>query len=110
MTTTLTQGGTLLDQSEEIQQKVGRALGNQTLARTYRELPLVQYKSRAFDLFGSLFNTIRTGVVSRMFRLRAAAPAKAGMGVTPAQAGAKPTRAGSPGKPGKSKRRRRRRK
>jgi preprotein translocase subunit SecA len=142
MTKTLTQGGALQDQSEEIQREVSRALGNQNLARTYRELflsvadrewveyltqmealrtsigleaygqrdPLVQYKSRAFDLFGSLFNTIRAGVVSRMFRLRAAAPATAGMGVAPAQAGAQPTSAGTPDKTGKRKRRRRRRK
>jgi preprotein translocase subunit SecA len=34
--------------------------------------PLVQYKSRAFDLFQELLDTIRAGVVSRMFRLRVA--------------------------------------
>jgi preprotein translocase subunit SecA len=38
--------------------------------------PLVQYKSRAFDLFKDLLNTIRAGVVSRMYRLRVAAPAQ----------------------------------
>ena len=70
--------------------------------------PLVQYKSRAFDLFGSLFNTIRAGVVSRMFRLRAAAPASAGMGVVPAQPESQPAPAAQ-AKKGKRKRRRRRR-
>jgi preprotein translocase subunit SecA len=142
MVQALIQGGALQDQEEEVQRAVGHALGNQTLARTYRELflsvadrewveyltqmealrtsigleaygqrdPLVQYKSRAFDLFGSLLNTIRAGVVSRMFRLRAAAPATAGMGVAPAQAGAKPASASTPDTTGKRKRRRRRRK
>jgi preprotein translocase subunit SecA len=125
----------------EQQEKLGRALGNQLLTRTYRELflsvadrewveyltqmealrtsigleaygqrdPLVQYKSRAFDLFGSLLDTIRAGVVSRMFRLRAAAPAAAGMGVAPAQSAPKPAQASGSSKPKKRKRRRRRR-
>jgi preprotein translocase subunit SecA len=30
--------------------------------------PLVQYKSRAFDMFGHLQADIRAGVVSRLFR------------------------------------------
>ncbi len=34
--------------------------------------PLVQYKSRAFDLFRQLLATIRAGVVSKLFRLRVA--------------------------------------
>ncbi len=132
--------GVLQDQPEDSQKLIVRALGNQLLTRTHRELflsvadrewveyltqmealrtsigleaygqrdPLVQYKSRAFDLFGSLFNTIRAGVISRMFRLRAAAPATAGMGVAPAQPGGKPTGSAAPVKKGKSKRRRRR--
>jgi preprotein translocase subunit SecA len=39
--------------------------------------PLVQYKSKAFDLFQALMHQVRTGVVSRLFRmsLRAALPA-----------------------------------
>jgi preprotein translocase subunit SecA len=39
--------------------------------------PLVQYKSRAFDLFQELMQQVRTGVVSRLFRmsLRTAPPA-----------------------------------
>jgi preprotein translocase subunit SecA len=137
----LSRGGTLQDQREADQQVIARALGNQLLTRTYRELflsvadrewveyltqmealrtsigleaygqrdPLVQYKSRAFDLFGTLFNTIRAGVVSRMFRLRAAAPATAGMGVAPAQGAAKPTGVAPAPSSGKRKRRRRRR-
>ena len=32
--------------------------------------PLVQYKSRAFDLFNVLLGSIRAGVVAHMFRLR----------------------------------------
>jgi preprotein translocase subunit SecA len=139
---TLTQEGALQDKAEDLQQQAARALGNQLLTRTYRELflsvadrewveyltqmealrtsigleaygqrdPLVQYKSRAFDLFGSLFNTIRAGVISRMFRLRAATPATAGMGVTPPQAGGRPASPSAPAKAGKRKRRRRRRK
>ncbi len=139
--TALRQGGALQSQNEERKEQIARALGNQLLMRTYRELflsvadrewveyltqmealrtsigleaygqrdPLVQYKSRAFDLFGSLFNTIRAGVVSRMFRLRAAAPATAGMGIAPAQPGTKPPAAGEPAGTKKRSRRRRRR-
>jgi preprotein translocase subunit SecA len=137
----LSKGDTLQDQSEADQHVIARALGNQLLTRTYRELflsvadrewveyltqmealrtsigleaygqrdPLVQYKSRAFDLFGTLFNTIRAGVITRMFRLRAAAPAAAGMGVAPAQGAAKPAGAAPTQSSGKRKRRRRRR-
>ena len=32
--------------------------------------PLVQYKSRAFDMFGQLLASIRAGVVSRLFTMR----------------------------------------
>ncbi|MBN1265599.1 MAG: hypothetical protein JXA25_08910 [Anaerolineales bacterium] len=35
--------------------------------------PLVQYKSRAFDMFQQLLEEIRSGMVSRMFRVRLAA-------------------------------------
>ncbi|TFH37117.1 MAG: hypothetical protein E4G99_03325 [Anaerolineales bacterium] len=137
--------GTLHDQPPEQAYQILRALGNQLLTRTYRELflsvadrewveyltqmealrtsigleaygqrdPLVQYKSRAFDLFAALLDTIRAGMVSRMFRLRAAAPVSAGMGVAPAQGPASPaprasTPESTPG-PGASKRRRKRR-
>ncbi|MBN2086463.1 MAG: hypothetical protein JW748_14685 [Anaerolineales bacterium] len=42
--------------------------------------PLVQYKSKAFDLFQQLMQQVRTGVVSRLFRmsLRNAPPATSG--------------------------------
>ncbi len=135
----LKEGRSLQNQPEPGQESLMRALGNQLLTWTYRELflsvadrewveyltqmealrtsigleaygqrdPLVQYKSRAFDLFGSLFDTIRAGVVSRMFRLRAAAPATAGMGVSPAQPAGKAPPSSSQAK---SKKRRRRRK
>jgi preprotein translocase subunit SecA len=134
-------GESLHSLDSEAQESVSRALGNQLLTRTHRELflsvadrewveyltqmealrtsigleaygqrdPLVQYKSRAFDLFGSLLSTIRAGVVSRMFRLRAAAPAAAGMGVAPAQSAPRPAQASGTTKSKKRKRRRRRR-
>ena len=138
----LSKDSTLQDQPQDHQQQIARALGNQLLTRTYRELflsvadrewveyltemealrtsigleaygqrdPLVQYKSRAFDLFGTLFTAIRAGVVSRMFRLRAAAPASAGMGVAPAQGDAvSGSGSGTPAKTSKRKRRRKRR-
>ena len=44
--------------------------------------PLVQYKSRAFDMFGTLLSSIRSGVVARMFRTR---PAAASTASRPAQ-------------------------
>ena len=34
--------------------------------------PLVQYKSRAFDMFGQLLGDIRAGIVSRVFRVQPA--------------------------------------
>ncbi len=68
--------------------------------------PLVQYKSRAFDLFGNLLVAIRAGMVSRMFRLRVAGGRKtASTPATPAQA--QPAGAGSAGKSRKRRRRRR---
>jgi preprotein translocase subunit SecA len=42
--------------------------------------PLVQYKSRAFDMFAELLATMRAGVITRMFRVRTAAPAQAAPG------------------------------
>ncbi len=60
--------------------------------------PLVQYKSRAFDMFGNLLATMRSGVVSRMFRVRTGAPSSQ-------TASGKP----SSGSRSKAKKRRRRR-
>ena len=132
----------LQEQPQDHQRQIARAMGNQLLTRTYRELflsvadrewveyltqmealrtsigleaygqrdPLVQYKSRAFDLFGTLFTAIRAGVVSRMYRLRAAAPASAGTGVAPAQGDAGVgSSSGKPAQKSKRKRRRKRR-
>jgi preprotein translocase subunit SecA len=39
--------------------------------------PLVQYKSRAFDMFGQLLDNIRAGVVSRLFTMRVTGRPKA---------------------------------
>jgi preprotein translocase subunit SecA len=39
--------------------------------------PLVQYKSRAFDMFQNLLTEIRSGVASRLFRAQQAAPPQA---------------------------------
>ncbi len=75
--------------------------------------PLVQYKSRAFDLFQELLDAIRAGVVSRMYRLRAAgASQSAAVSSTQAPQGGQPVPAagnGSPAKKSSGKRRRRRR-
>jgi preprotein translocase subunit SecA len=69
--------------------------------------PLVQYKSRAFDLFSDLLVAIRAGMVSRMFRLRVAGGRQtASTPPTPAQA--KPAAAASGGNSRKRRRRRRR--
>jgi preprotein translocase subunit SecA len=75
--------------------------------------PLVQYKSRAFDLFQELLDVIRAGVVSRMYRLRAAgASQSAAASSIQAPPGAQPVPAagnGSPANNRSGKRRRRRR-
>jgi preprotein translocase subunit SecA len=76
--------------------------------------PLVQYKSRAFDLFTSLLDTIRAGIVSRMYRLRAAAPAQSAstqsvQAPQPAQKAASAGNGGSGSPKGSSRKRRRRR-
>jgi preprotein translocase subunit SecA len=42
--------------------------------------PLVQYKSRAFDMFQNLLGEIRAGVVSRLFRVRPGTTVGAGVG------------------------------
>jgi preprotein translocase subunit SecA len=78
--------------------------------------PLVQYKSRAFDLFQALLNNIRSGVVSALFRV---APASAPRPQAAAPSAPRPERAPSADEPRapqpeaedseKKKRRRRRR-
>ena len=68
--------------------------------------PLVQYKSRAVDMFRGLLASIRAGVVSRMFRLQVSAP-------QPTRAIQSRSKTASPvqkaDKPKKSRKRRRRR-
>jgi preprotein translocase subunit SecA len=68
--------------------------------------PLVQYKSRAVDMFRGLLASIRAGVVSRMFRLQVSAP-------QPTRAIQSRSKPASPvetaEKPTKSRKRRRRR-
>jgi preprotein translocase subunit SecA len=68
--------------------------------------PLVQYKSRAFDMFQELLVSIRAGMVSRMFRARPAP--KAQVQVSPTS-DARPRRIPAAGRGGKAKSRRRRR-
>ena len=68
--------------------------------------PLVQYKSRAVDMFRGLLASIRAGVVSRMYRLQVGAPQPT-RAVQPAQRNAAPANSGD--KPKKSRKRRRRR-
>jgi preprotein translocase subunit SecA len=72
--------------------------------------PLVQYKSRAFDMFNQLLDSIRAGVVARMFRLRTPAQAQAAPSAPTGRAAV--TRPGDGRKAAsrkKSKKRRRRR-
>jgi len=68
--------------------------------------PLVQYKSRAFDMFRQLLSDVRAGVVSRLFRIQVTTPA-AGSPAAPkrVQQSAQPQKTTS-----KKKRRKRRRK
>ncbi len=68
--------------------------------------PLVQYKSRAFDMFRQLLSDVRAGVVSRLFRIQVTTPA-AGSTAAPKriQQSAQPKETAS-----KKKRRKRRRK
>jgi preprotein translocase subunit SecA len=74
--------------------------------------PLVQYKSRAFDMFGQLLDEIRSAFVSRMFRIRTGARAQTSPAVQ-----SRPTKSPGPsqkknepkGKKRQKKRRRRRR-
>jgi preprotein translocase subunit SecA len=63
--------------------------------------PLVQYKSRAVDLFRALLEDIRAGIVGRLFRIQFGTPQPA---VAARPAGAQP----APGPGTKSRRRRRR--
>ena len=68
--------------------------------------PLVQYKSRAFDMFQNLLSSIRAGLISGLFRVVQSAPRAA----TPAPAElAEPEGNGDSGAGSAKKRRRRRR-
>jgi preprotein translocase subunit SecA len=67
--------------------------------------PLVQYKSRAFDMFSQLLIDIRAGVVSRMYRFRSSIQPQG----VPSSTGAAAAAPGAKPRSGKSKRRRRRR-
>jgi len=74
--------------------------------------PLVQYKSRAFDLFGVLQTSIRAGVVARLFRSRPASAAAATArqvqgGDAPSNAPSRPP-SSEPKKKSRKRRRRRR--
>jgi preprotein translocase subunit SecA len=72
--------------------------------------PLVQYKSRAFDMFQHLLSDIRAGIVSRVFRVQPAgrAQVETAPGARPAQA--VPAGEGKEqARPTKSKRKRKRR-
>jgi preprotein translocase subunit SecA len=72
--------------------------------------PLVQYKSRAFDMFTQLLADIRAGVSSRLFRVQPSAqPAAAGPVPRPSLEAPQPQLASAPvtgGEPGKKRRRR----
>ena len=68
--------------------------------------PLVQYKSRAVDMFRGLLSSIRSGVVSRMFRVQVAAPQRA---QPPPRPERKPQGAADEAQPQRKKKRRRRR-
>jgi preprotein translocase subunit SecA len=72
--------------------------------------PLVQYKSRAFDMFQQLLSEIRAGVVGRMFRFQVRSPAPAAQEAGPAEpAAAQASAVGSEASSPESARRRRRR-
>jgi preprotein translocase subunit SecA len=76
--------------------------------------PLVQYKSRAFDLFQTLLLNIRSGVVSSLFRVapapaRAAQPAPAPSAQEPRALEPSPASSPPPEGEGEAKKRRRRR-
>ncbi len=73
--------------------------------------PLVQYKSRAFDMFQALLASIRSGVVSRLFRTQPVAQVQSVVAPTntdaPSPAAARPST--SPGNSSGKRRRKRRR-
>ncbi len=71
--------------------------------------PLVQYKSRAFDMFQELLVTIRAGMVSSMFRVRPAAQAQVQVSPTSDVRPRRIPASGAAGSRSKSRRRRRRR-
>ena len=64
--------------------------------------PLVQYKSRAFDMFEQLLADVRAGVILRIFRVQTSSQS--------ASAGTKPQRSAQPKTQKKRKRKRKRRK
>jgi preprotein translocase subunit SecA len=70
--------------------------------------PLVQYKSRAFDMFQQLLIDVRAGVVSQLFRIQAA-PKSPSTSRPPVQARIKKKPAGTKSTKKKRKRRRKRR-
>jgi preprotein translocase subunit SecA len=75
--------------------------------------PLVQYKSRAFDLFNVLLASIRAGVVAHMFRLRTTSASGSGARQAPAprQPAADTSKSDQPAqKSGKKRKRKRKRK
>ncbi len=71
--------------------------------------PLVQYKSRAFDLFEQLSGDIRAGIVTRMFRMRIAQPAATTTVARPPQPEATAPAEAAHDSAGKKRSRRRRR-
>ena len=70
--------------------------------------PLVQYKSRAFDMFGNLLATMRSGVVGRMFRVGTTPQASKRTSGKPSKSQGRGAGA-APASRGKKKKRRRRR-
>ena len=48
--------------------------------------PLVQYKSRAFDLYKQLLDQVRAGIVARVFRMRLVQPGAGGTAAAPGAA------------------------
>ncbi|NIS83145.1 MAG: hypothetical protein GTO14_23755 [Anaerolineales bacterium] len=71
--------------------------------------PLVQYKSRAFDMFGTLLSAVRSGVVSRLFRTQAPSSIAQATQARPARPQTPPDGGQTPSPKKRKKRRRRRR-
>jgi preprotein translocase subunit SecA len=71
--------------------------------------PLVQYKSRAFDMFQQLLGDVRAGVVSRLFRFQTPSQAASGTSRAKAnQAQGAPQKKAAPQKKKRKRRRKRR--